>query len=153
MDNVSKRTRSKIMASVRSKDTGPERTVRRLAFRNGYRYRIHRADLPGTPDLVFNRPKKAVFVHGCFWHCHDCSRARVPKSRQDYWVPKLEGNRLRDAENAEKLQRLGWKVLVVWECQTLDLDALEQRLCDFLDGRTPYSARRTGVEPGTLETG
>ena len=153
MDNVSRRKRSKIMASVRSKDTGPEREVRRLAFRNGFRYRIHKSDLPGSPDLVFTGPKKAVFVHGCFWHCHDCEAGHMPKSRKDYWIPKLEGNRRRDAENLKKLKRMGWRVLVVWECETRDLHTLEKRLCDFIDGRTPYSTKRTGVRPSTLDTG
>ena len=113
--------RSAQMARVRGKDTKPEMVVRRLVHAMGYRYRLHRKDLPGKPDLVFPRLRKIIQVHGCFWHQHPdpaCRRARIPKSRREFWVPKLEGNARRDIENERALRELGWDVLVVWECET-----------------------------------
>ncbi|WP_343225592.1 very short patch repair endonuclease [Oricola nitratireducens] len=113
--------RSAQMARVRGKDTKPEMVVRRLVHAMGYRYRLHRKDLPGKPDLVFPRLRKIIQVHGCFWHQHPdpaCRRARIPKTRREFWVPKLEGNARRDIENERALQKLGWDVLVVWECET-----------------------------------
>lgn len=126
--------RSRIMRAVGSRDTGPELTVRRLTHAMGYRYRLHRRDLPGTPDLVFPARRKVIFVHGCFWHMHSCPRGRVPKTRQDYWLPKLERNRERDAENAARLLEMGWKALVVWECEIADLDSVRARVAAFLEG-------------------
>src|SRR5580704_9432837 len=109
------------MARVRSKNMRPEMAVRKLVFAMGYRYRLHVRDLPGCPDLVFRPRRKVIFVHGCFWHRHaDCSLARLPKSRLDFWEPKLEGNRQRDEKNNEALAREGWRVLTVWECQVKD---------------------------------
>ena len=113
--------RSAQMARVRGKDTKPEMVVRRLVHAMGYRYRLHRKDLPGKPDLVFPRLRKIIQVHGCFWHQHPdpaCRRARIPKSRREFWGPKLEGNARRDIENERALRELGWDVLVVWECET-----------------------------------
>ena len=124
--------RRRIMQAVGSRDTAPEMAVRRLLHRSGYRYRLHRKDLPGRPDIVFVSRRKAIFVHGCFWHGHDCPKGRLPKSRRDYWVPKLRGNRERDARNADRLRSMGWEVLAVWECETADLDALAARLFAFL---------------------
>ena len=127
--------RSRQMALVRGKDTKPELVVRRLAHALGYRFRLHRKDLPGKPDLVFPSRRAVVFVHGCFWHRHpdpDCKLARLPKTRTEFWVPKLEGNRQRDERNVAALEAAGWRVLTVWECQLRDVDALGERMRDFL---------------------
>ena len=121
------------MAAVRSKDTGPERVVRRVVHRMGYRFRLHRRDLPGTPDIVFPRSRKIINVHGCFWHMHVCQRRRkTPVTRADYWKRKRLGNAQRDRRNLRALQRDGWKVLTVWECQTRDIDKLTARIARFL---------------------
>jgi DNA mismatch endonuclease (patch repair protein) len=121
------------MAKVKSKGTKPEMLVRRLVYSMGYRYRLHGLKLPGHPDLVFTGRRKVIFVHGCFWHRHDgCRLARLPKSRLDFWLPKLEGNRLRDADKLGQLDQLGWNVLVIWECELKDLNSLEKRLKSFL---------------------
>lgn len=125
--------RRRIMQAVRSKDTKPERVVRRLLHGLGYRYRLHRSDLPGKPDLVFPGRRKAIFVHGCFWHAHGCRHGQPPKSRLDYWLPKLERNRERDAEKLAILESLHWSVLTVWQCEIGDSDALTARLCAFLE--------------------
>lgn len=123
------------MARVRKKDSKPELVVRRLAHGLGYRFRLHRRDLPGTPDLIFPRLRKAIFVHGCFWHRHDCALAgKVPAKRQEYWLPKLRRNVERDAEAQQKLATLGWKVLTIWECETRGADGLAARLKAFLAG-------------------
>ena len=123
------------MSRVRSKDTKPELRVRRLVHGLGYRYRLHGRDLPGSPDLVFRPRRKVVFVHGCFWHRHEgCPRNRIPKSpeRRAFWREKLDGNARRDRENQEALRRMGWRVLVIWECETSDLDSLTSRIKAFL---------------------
>ncbi len=134
MDNVSRRRRSEIMSRVRAKDTAPEMLVRRLVYSMGYRYRLHDRSLPGTPDLVFRKARKLVFVHGCFWHRHaGCALARWPKSRQKFWREKLEGNLARDRKNMGRLRRAGWGVMVVWECQLSKPARLEQRIRGFLD--------------------
>ena len=135
MDTLSPIERSKRMSLIRNRDTMPELVVRRLVHRLGFRYRLHRSDLPGKPDLVFSKRRKVVFVHGCFWHRHpDCPLARLPKSRLGFWVPKLEKNRERDERNQAELQRTGWEILVVWECELRDREALEARIIDFLNG-------------------
>lgn len=122
------------MARVRSRDTAPELLVRRLLWRMGYRYRLHCAGLPGKPDIVFASRRKAILVHGCFWHGHDCKRgARAPRANADYWARKIGGNRDRDARNLTALADLGWRALVLWECELADEAALEQTLRDFLD--------------------
>jgi len=109
--------RSATMRAVKAKDTGPEMQVRRFVHNLGFRYRLHRKDLPGKPDLVFPELKRAIFVHGCFWHGHSCSRgARIPKSNTDYWVEKVRKNTERDAVQAVKLRELGWNSMIVWEC-------------------------------------
>lgn len=106
------------MRRIRSRDTLPELAVRSIIHRLGYRFRLHRADLPGKPDIVLPRLKKTVLVHGCFWHQHmNCADGRIPQSRVEYWKPKLEKNCERDRNNRRQLQRLGWKVLVLWECE------------------------------------
>lgn len=135
MDTLSKEQRSKRMSRVRSRDTKPELVVRSLVFLMGYRYRLHDRRLPGAPDLVFRSRRKVIFVHGCFWHRHpDCALARMPKSRLDFWRPKLEGNAARDARNIAALRDQGWGVLVVWECETKDTGCLGKVIRRFLDG-------------------
>jgi DNA mismatch endonuclease (patch repair protein) len=124
--------RSANMRAIRSKDMLPELTVRSAAHRLGYRFRLHREGLPGKPDLVFGSRRKVIFVHGCFWHSHNCKSAHIPKSNQAYWVPKLERNRLRDAKNTETLEADGWQVLVIWECETRDESGLKKLLKAFL---------------------
>lgn len=134
MDSLSPDERSEIMARIRSKNSRPELTVRKLVFALGYRYRLHAKDLPGQPDLVFRPRSKVIFVHGCFWHSHArCSIAHIPKSRRDFWVPKLEGNKVRDRRNMRALTRHGWKVLTIWECQLRDTGRLEVMIKRFLD--------------------
>ena len=118
MDTRSKEKRSEIMAAVHSKDTGPEMLVRRYLWSKGMRYRVHAANIPGRPDIAVRRHKLAIFVHGCFWHGHEgCPRGRLPKSRLDYWGPKIDANKKRDVAVAEQLKREGWHQVVVWECQ------------------------------------
>ena len=110
--------------------------IRSLVHRMGYRFRLHRKDLPGKPDLVFPSRRKAIFVHGCFWHWHpdpNCKHARMPKSRPEFWRPKLEGNRRRDRENRQNLSELGWEVLEIWECEIADLEKIGARIQAFLD--------------------
>lgn len=134
-DTMSRKERSRRMALVRSADTKPEMLVRRLIHGMGYRYRLHRRGLPGTPDLVFVSRRAVVFVHGCFWHRHaGCPLARLPKSRTDFWTPKLEANRERDDRNVVALESQGWRVLTVWECELKDIEELASRLKHFLDG-------------------
>jgi len=134
MDTLSARQRSERMALVRGKDTKPEMVVRRLVHRLGYRYALHRRDLPGTPDMVFPARGKVIFVHGCFWHRHEgCALARLPKSRGEFWLPKLEGNARRDARKVRALRRQGWGVMTIWECQAGDTAWLANRIRRFLD--------------------
>ena len=134
MDTLTPAERSARMALVRAKDTKPELMVRRFVHGMGYRYRLHRRDLPGTPDIVFPGRSKVIFVHGCFWHRHArCALARLPKSRGDFWLPKLTANAERDARNGRALRRLGWGVLTIWECQLRDTAALANRIRRFLD--------------------
>lgn len=139
-DTLSSSERSKRMSLVRNRDTKPELQVRRLVHGLGYRYRLHRAGLPGKPDLVFSSRRKVIFVHGCFWHRHpdpNCKLARLPKSRLEFWVPKLEGNRQRDLKNQGLLESSGWQVLIIWECELTDKAQLEARIIDFLEGNKP----------------
>lgn len=125
--------RSENMRRIRSKDTAPELAVRRAAYAMGYRYRLHRRDLPGSPDLVFAGRKKVVFVHGCFWHQHgDCREGRLPRSNTEYWTSKLERNVARDRVSQATLVSSGWAVLVVWECETVDNGRLRDKLAEFL---------------------
>jgi DNA mismatch endonuclease (patch repair protein) len=125
--------RSAVMARVKGRDTGPERAVRRMLWRLGARYRLDRRDLPGRPDIVLPGRKLAIFVHGCFWHGHDCTRgARVPKANRAYWTGKIARNRARDVDTLARLEALGWRVELVWECDLKDLAALEQRLTKLL---------------------
>lgn len=132
--------RSANMASVGARDTKPEIAVRRLLHRLGYRYRLHRRDLPGSPDICFPSRRKAVFVHGCFWHRHEgCVRTTTPKTRAWFWLDKFEKNVIRDRTNMAELRSLGWDAMVVWECETNDTVALTPRLAKFLGGIRPRS--------------
>lgn len=132
---VSPEVRSRMMAQVKSKGTKPEMQVRRLLHRLGYRYRLHRADLPGRPDLVFASKLKVIFVNGCFWHHHlGCERAHIPATNRHYWLPKLKGNQSRDAKNIALLEMRGWAVETVWECELGDLETVAHRLVSFLEG-------------------
>jgi DNA mismatch endonuclease (patch repair protein) len=132
-DVFDKAQRSAVMRRVKGKDTTPEMTVRRALTRLGARYRLHRKDLPGSPDVVMPGRRLAVFVHGCFWHGHDCARgARTPKQNRDYWVAKVGRNRVRDARSREALEAAGWRVETIWECEIKDAAALEGRLKDLL---------------------
>jgi DNA mismatch endonuclease (patch repair protein) len=135
-DTLTPAGRSERMARVKARDTKPEMVVRRLLHAMGYRYRLHAKDLPGSPDIVFRGRRKAILVHGCFWHRHPdpaCRLARLPKSRLDFWLPKLERNRERDLENLARLEALGWRALLVWECELRDRERMEHRLRAFLE--------------------
>ena len=134
MDTVTRERRSEIMSRIRGRGTRPEMAVRRLVHGLGYRYRLHGKHLPGRPDLVFARRKMVIFVHGCFWHRHPgCRLARTPKSRVDFWRAKLDGNRERDLLTQRELRDLGWRLLVVWECELNNLDSVAERITDFLE--------------------
>lgn len=135
MDTLSPAERSERMSRVRSRDTKPELQVRRLVHGMGYRYRLHRKDLPGKPDLVFGPRRKVILVQGCFWHGHDdtnCKLARAPKSRMEFWGSKLARNRERDREVQDRLIESGWEVLTLWECELGNVPALERRVKAFL---------------------
>lgn len=116
-DRITPETRSRNMAAIRAKDTKPELEVRRFLHSQGFRFRLHRKDLQGKPDLVLPKYKTAIFVHGCFWHLHGCKNTVIPKTRTEWWLAKLEGNRARDEKNRERLEQLGWQVITVWECE------------------------------------
>jgi DNA mismatch endonuclease, patch repair protein len=135
VDTVSPEQRSAIMSRVRSRDTKPEMLVRKLVHGLGYRYRLHCKDLPGNPDIVFRPRRKVIFVHGCFWHGHDCRAGRnKPSSNTDYWGSKLDRNKERDRANQKELVKQGWDILVVWECETRDMEYLERTVVSFLEG-------------------
>ena len=144
MDTRTAEQRRRIMQAVKSRDTGPEMVVRRLLHSLGYRYRVHRKDLPGKPDVAFLSRRKAIFVHGCFWHGHGCPKGRLPKSRLDYWEPKLNANKERDRRKEKELRSMGWDVLTIWQCETADLEALAGRLHGFLDRRSVGRAAGAG---------
>ena len=127
------------MRAVKSKNTKPELLVRRIVHAQGFRFRLHAKELPGKPDIVFRRRKKAIFVHGCFWHMHDdgaCADARMPGSNRRYWGPKFRRNKARDSEHLAALKALGWKVLTIWECETRKPEKLNRRIGKFLDRRS-----------------
>jgi DNA mismatch endonuclease (patch repair protein) len=131
------------MASIRSKDTRPELAVRSIAHRLGYRFRLHKKDLPGSPDLVFAGRRKVILVHGCFWHRHTCRLGqKVPSSKHDYWLPKFERNKLRDARVLAELADLGWGSLVLWECELSEPAKVRQRIRRFLGKPKRASATR-----------
>jgi len=128
-DVFSPEKRSAVMARVKGRDTAPELKARRLLRAMGLGYRLHRKDLPGAPDIVLPRAKVAVFVHGCFWHGHDCARgARIPKQNRDYWTAKIGRNRARDLKTGAALQALGWRPLILWECEMKDEASLRARI-------------------------
>ena len=134
-DTLTPAERGERMARIRGKDTGPERRIRKLLTALGFRYRLHYSKLPGRPDIAFPGKRKVIWVHGCFWHRHpDCALARLPKSRLDFWKPKLEENRSRDLRNEAGVRAAGWDTLVVWECELSDESALVTQLKRFLDG-------------------
>jgi DNA mismatch endonuclease, patch repair protein len=124
--------RSENMRRIRSKGMLPELAVRSMVHQMGYRFRLHRKDLPGKPDLVFVSRRKVIFVHGCFWHAHACKTAHTPKSNADYWGPKLQRNKTRDRKNIKTLETAGWRSLVIWECETRNLDKVKRRVSAFL---------------------
>lgn len=133
MDKLDARRRSENMRRIRSKHMAPEVAVRRIIHSLGFRFRLHRRDLPGKPDIVLPRHRKVIWVHGCFWHLHEgCREGRVPSSREDYWRPKLERNIARHAENDDRLRALGWQTMVVWECELKNESAVRERLLRFL---------------------
>jgi DNA mismatch endonuclease, patch repair protein len=128
--------RSEIMRRVRSADTTPELIVRKLAHSLGFRYRLHKKELPGKPDLVFSGKRKVIFVHGCFWHGHKCKRGnRLPKKNREYWTKKISTNMKRDKNQVEELKKAGWSVLTIWECETNDQDSLTHKIVEFLNER------------------
>ncbi len=132
-DTFTAAKRSQIMARIRSSDTAPEKALRQLIHRLGCRFRLHRTDLPGKPDIVLPKHRLAVFMHGCFWHGHDCKDGRRPASNTDYWNSKLDRNAIRDKKNLRELRRLGWRCAVIWECQLEKPTQLEWRLRRLLE--------------------
>src|SRR5690606_15455158 len=134
VDRLTPQRRSWLMSRVGQKDTAPEMIVRRMLFREGYRFRLHRRDLPGSPDIVLPRYRVAIFVHGCFWHRHTgCSKATIPKTRMEFWADKFARNIKRDKDNEHRLAELGWRTIVVWECETRCPDVLRERMHAELD--------------------
>lgn len=134
--------RRRTMQAVKSKNTKPEMTVRRLTHTMGYRYRLHRKELPGKPDLVFPSRRKVIFVHGCFWHGHDCRRgARTPKTNRDYWQAKIGRNKARDEKSRTSLSAAQWDVLTIWECEIKEPSVLKRRIARFLN--------RAAISPGS----
>lgn len=129
MDKLSQEIRSQVMSRIRGKNTKPEMEVRSLLHRLRYRFRLHCRDLPGTPDIVMSSRRTLIFVQGCFWHRHEgCRDSGIPKSNTEFWLKKLEGNVVRDKRNHELLLNMGWQVIIVWECETSDMDMLSERL-------------------------
>ncbi|MBN9060988.1 MAG: very short patch repair endonuclease [Rhizobiales bacterium 65-9] len=125
--------RSEVMRRVKGENTTPEKKARSLLHRLGYRFRLHRADLPGKPDIVFPARRSVIFIHGCFWHGHDCARgARMPKTNADYWRQKIARNRVRDEKHLAELEKLGWRALVVWECEMRDEKSMIGKFRSFL---------------------
>jgi DNA mismatch endonuclease, patch repair protein len=136
VDTFTRKQRSDIMRRIRSTDTRAELVVRSLLHRAGFRFRLHDKQLPGKPDIVLPRYKTVVFVHGCFWHGHKgCKEGRRPKSNTEYWNRKLDRNLRRDVANAKRLRKLGWKRIVVWECELKNIEALKQRLISEFNGK------------------
>ncbi len=150
-DVVSRETRSRMMSGIRGKDTKPELIVRKALFAAGFRFRLHRRDLPGVPDVVLAGRRVAIFVHGCFWHMHaGCKNAKLPSSRQDFWIEKLSRNVERDKENIDALVGLGWRVLVVWECATREKvaeSALPSALASWIGGEEARGELSGGSKP------
>ena len=132
-DTVSAEKRSEIMGCVKQKDTAPELTVRKILHKLGYRFRLHRKDLPGKPDIVLPKHKAIILVHGCFWHGHSCRKGKLPSSNAEFWQQKISKNIQRDHDTIDKLLDSGFRVLVVWECQTRNVDDLVKQLRSFLE--------------------
>jgi DNA mismatch endonuclease (patch repair protein) len=132
MDRISTEQRSLLMSRIRGKDTGPELAVRSLLHGMGFRFRLHRKDLPGTPDIVFVGRRKVIYVHGCFWHGHRCRRGNLPSSNAEFWSKKIADNKARDRRHYRMLGMMGWKSLVVWECDLERRAGLIRKLADFL---------------------
>ena len=136
MDTLTKEQRSRQMGRIKGKNTKPELRVRKLIHRAGHRYRLHRKELPGKPDLVFPSKRKVIFVHGCFWHAHSkptCKKARIPKTNQNFWRDKFAANAARDRRNVEILAEMGWKVLTLWECELTDDKTILEKAEAFLN--------------------
>lgn len=134
IDQLTKEKRSWNMSRIRSKNTKPEIIVRSLLHRMGYRFRLHRKDLPGKPDIVLSKFMTVIFAHGCFWHQHKgCKRCTTPSTNTDYWLPKLEKNILKDKDNRKKLKKIGWRSIIVWECEIKNIDKLARKLKLLLD--------------------
>jgi len=140
-DPLSPEQRSERMSRVRNKDTKPELKIRRLVWSLGYRYRLHSKNLPGRPDLVFHARRKVIFIHGCFWHQHgeSCRQYRMPRTRLEFWLPKLEGNKRRDSANQQLLREMGWDYMVIWECRIKAIEEVKQRIVNFLEGKNEVS--------------
>ena len=149
MDTLSPAQRSVRMERIKGEDTQPEMMVRRMVHGMGYGFRLHRRNLPGCPDLCFPSSHKVIFVHGCYWHRHKCKLGRLPKSRVDFWRPKLEANRVRDIQHRRELRRLGWQVLVVWECELVQKEQVGNKIVAFLEKELDASNRviRRGWRP------
>ena len=146
--------RSRIMRAIKKQDTRPEIAVRKMLHAMGYRFRLHRSDLPGTPDIVLPGRRTVVFVHGCFWHQHPgCAKGRMPTSRQDYWQPKLLRNVARDTTAKAELEQAAWKVTVVWECELADLDSVRERLASTIPTRTSAVVGKLWDCPGSDTAG
>ncbi|WP_371180914.1 very short patch repair endonuclease [Xanthomonas sacchari] len=133
VDRLTAERRSWLMSRIGSKNTKPELALRSLLHGLGFRFRLHRRDLPGTPDVVLPGRQTVIFVHGCFWHGHACKRNKMPKSRTEYWGPKIDANRKRDAKKRRMLRKLGWQVLTVWECELRNPSKLSDRLVRMID--------------------
>ena len=138
-DSWTKKQRSRVMSRVKNKNTKPEVQVRSMLHRMGYRFRLHRRDLPCAPDIIFPRHRKAIFVHGCFWHSHDCPRGKRPSTRPEFWNAKLDGNVERDWRNREALEEMGWQVFTLWECELKAPDAVAAKLRRFMEEDTPLN--------------
>jgi DNA mismatch endonuclease (patch repair protein) len=148
VDTIDPARRSRNMAKVRGKNTGPERLLRSLLHRMGCRFRLHDAKLPGKPDIVLPRRKAVIFAHGCFWHGHaGCRRAALPTTRAEFWAAKIAGNVMRDARVRAALEALGYRCLVIWQCEMKDVESLRQRLRDFLETPAPQKGASRGEPP------
>ena len=145
MDTRTPEQRSHIMRSVRSRDTGPELVVRSILHGLGFRFRLHKKELAGRPDVVLAKHRTVVFIHGCFWHGHGCEKGRLPKSRLKFWTAKILRNRIRDAESVKALEAAGWRVLTIWQCETKNSDGLRARLKKLFTGLANKRSHRTSL--------
>jgi DNA mismatch endonuclease, patch repair protein len=145
VDTRSPEQRRRIMSAVGVRNTSAELGVRKLIRQLGYRFSLHAKALPGSPDIVFRKLRKVIFVHGCFWHGHRCRKGAPPKSRRKYWVPKIMSNKIRDRRNAMQLRAMGWKVLAVWQCQLRNPAKVAERMDEFLSATSRARPSRSGV--------